>query len=270
METAVINKISGAARVKADYAKGSTARCLVYSMLAGAYVGIGITLIMTLGAQISGNEYTAGLTKLVMGSCVGLALSMCIMCGSDLYTGNTMTLGLGAMTGRVTWREAFRVWGINIIGNLAGAFVVAGIMRMTGLLNGEEFGTFCVSLSATKMSLTPVQAFFRAILCNFCVGVAAWCAQKLQSESAKLIMIWWALFAFIGIGLEHSVANMTLLMLGLFSPYAAENAVVGWGGFVYNLVPVIIGNWIGGVVLFALPYYYCSTTRAEQSGRDND
>ena len=217
METAVIEKISNVARVKADYAKSSFLKCFVYSMFAGAYIGIGITLIFTLGAQISGSEYTVGLTKLVMGASFGLALSMCIMCGSDLFTGNNLLMGVGAMTRRVSWLEAFHVWGINLIGNLAGSLLVAWIIKMSGLLNNEQFGTFVVTMSANKISPGFIPLFFRGVLCNVCVCVAVWCGQKLQSEAAKLIMIWWGLFAFIGIGLEHSIANMTLLALGIFS-----------------------------------------------------
>ena len=258
METTVIEKISNVARVKADYAKSSFLKCFVYSMFAGAYIGIGITLIFTLGAQISGSEYTVGLTKLVMGASFGLALSMCIMCGSDLFTGNNLLMGVGAMTRRVSWPEAFHVWGINLIGNLAGSLLVAWIIKMSGLLNNEQFGTFVVTMSANKISPGFIPLFFRGALCNVCVCVAVWCGQKLQSEAARLIIIWWGLFAFIGIGLEHSIANMTLLALGIFSPYASTNDLVNWGGYFSNLVPVILGNFFGGVILFALPYYFCS------------
>mgnify|MGYP002604849316 FL=1 len=182
METAVIEKISNVARVKADYAKSSFLKCFVYSMFAGAYIGIGITLIFTLGAQISGSEYTVGLTKLVMGASFGLALSMCIMCGSDLFTGNNLLMGVGAMTRRVSWLEAFHVWGINLIGNLAGSLLVAWIITMSGLLNNEQFGTFVVTMSANKISPGFIPLFFRGALCNVCVCVAVWCGQKLQSE----------------------------------------------------------------------------------------
>lgn len=129
---------------------------------------------------------------------------------------------------------------------------------MSGLLNNEQFGTFVVTMSANKISPGFIPLFFRGALCNVCVCVAVWCGQKLQSEAAKLIMIWWGLFAFIGIGLEHSIANMTLLALGIFSPYASTNDLVNWGGYFSNLVPVILGNFFGGVILFALPYYFCS------------
>lgn len=261
MEVAVIEKISGVARTKVDYAKNSLLRCFVYSMFAGAYIGIGITLIFTLGAQVSGNEYTAGFTKLVMGASFGLALSMCIMCGSDLFTGNNMLLGVGAFKKKITWLEACYVWIINLFGNLAGSLVVAFIVKFGGLLNNEQFGTFVVNMSANKISPSFMELFFRGALCNVCVCVAVWCGQKLQSEAAKLIMIWWGLFAFIGIGLEHSIANMTLLALGVLSPFASGNELVTWSGYVSNLIPVVLGNMFGGIVLFSLPYYFCSTSK---------
>lgn len=261
METAVIEKISNVAKVKADYAKSSFLRCFVYSMFAGAFIGIGIALIFTLGAQISGSEYTAGLTKLVMGASFGLALSMCIMCGSDLFTGNNLLMSVGAMSKKISWLQACHVWVINLFGNLAGSLVVAFIMKLSGLLNNEQFGKFVVNMSANKINPSFVELFFRGALCNVCVCVAVWCGQKLTSEAAKLIMIWWGLFAFIGIGLEHSIANMTLLAMGVLSPFASTNPVVTWGGYVSNLVPVVLGNMFGGIVLFALPYYFCSTKK---------
>ncbi len=258
MENATLAKICNVAKVKTDFAKNNPIRCFVYSMFAGAYIGIGITLIFTLGAQISGNEYSAGFTKLVMGAAFGLALSMCIMCGSDLFTGNNLLIGAGAIRGKVSWFSACRAWAINLAGNLAGSLLVAFIVKMAGLLKNEQFGNFVVTMSANKINPSFVELFFRGALCNVCVCVAVWCGQKLTSESAKLIMIWWGLFAFISIGLEHSIANMTLLALGIFSPYASASEVVNWGGYVSNLIPVILGNMFGGIVLFALPYCFCS------------
>lgn len=264
MENSTLEKICKVAKTKTEFAKSSPLRCFVYSMFAGAYIGIGITLIFTLGAQISGSEYTAGLTKLVMGASFGLALSMCIMCGSDLFTGNNLLIGAGAIRKVVTWGSACRAWAINLIGNLAGSLLVALLVKLSGLLNNEQFGNFVVTMSANKISPSFLELFFRGALCNVCVCVAVWCGQKLQSESAKLIMIWWGLFAFIGIGLEHSVANMTLLALGIFSPYASANELVTWSGYVSNLIPVILGNMFGGIVLFALPYCFCSKTAKEE------
>lgn len=258
MENSTLDKICNVAKTKTEFAKNNPFRCFVYSMFAGAYIGIGITLIFTLGAQVSGNEYTAGFTKLVMGASFGLALSMCIMCGSDLFTGNNLLIGAGAIRKTVTWLSACRAWAINLVGNLAGSLLVACLVKLSGLLNNEQFGNFVVTMSANKISPTFMELFFRGALCNVCVCVAVWCGQKLQSESAKLIMIWWGLFAFISIGLEHSIANMTLLALGILSPYASANELVTWGGYVSNLIPVILGNMFGGIVLFALPYCFCS------------
>lgn len=256
MESATINKIGELAKTKVELAKTSFIKCFVYSMFAGAFIGIGIALILSIGAPIAGSEYLGGLTKLVMGGSFGIALSLVVMCGCDLFTGNTLFLTIGGLQKTIKWTEVLYVWCINILGNLCGSLLIAYLMKLTGLLDGEVLGKFVVTMSAGKIAPPVSNLISRGILCNVCVCLALWCAQKLQSESGKLIMIWWCLFAFIGIGLEHSVANMTLLAMGIFSPYATET--VTWIGYASNLIPVIIGNIIGGAALVALPYWFIS------------
>ncbi|ADZ82041.1 formate/nitrite transporter family protein [Cellulosilyticum lentocellum] len=256
MELVTINKIANLAKVKVDFAKESFIKCFIYSMFAGAFIGLGISLIFSIGAPIANSEYLGGLTKLVMGASFGIALSLVVMCGCDLFTGNTLFLTVGGLQKTVKWREVIYVWCVNILGNLCGSLLIAYLMKLTGLLDGEVFGKFVVTMSAGKIAPSFSALVFRGVLCNICVCLSLWCAQKLQSESGKLIMIWWCLFAFIGIGLEHSVANMTLLALGIFSPYATET--VNWGGYLSNLIPVIIGNILGGAIFVALPYWFVS------------
>lgn len=263
MEIQVVEKFAALAETKAAYTRQNLGRAFVYAMLAGAYIGIGICLIFTLGAQLSAGEATAGLTRLVMGAGFGVALSLCIMCGSDLFTGNHLIMGLGAMTRRVRWADSCYVWGVNLLGNLAGSLLLAWMIQRCGLLDNETLGGFIVRASAAKINAGFMPLLFRGILCNVCVCAAVWCSQRLSSETAKLVMVWWCLFAFIGIGLEHSVANMTLLALGIFSPYAAAGEGVNWLGYLRNLAPVILGNMLGGIVFFALPYYYCSKSKGK-------
>ena len=105
------------------------------------------------------------------------------------------------------------------------------------------------------MSVSFVPLLLRAILCNILVCLAVWCAGKCRSESAKLIMIFWCLFAFITSGFEHSIANMTLLTIGLLEP---AGQAVSIGGYFYNLAVVTVGNMIGGIVFVALPYFAAS------------
>ena len=106
-----------------------------------------------------------------------------------------------------------------------------------------------------KMSAGFVPLLMRGILCNMLVCLAVWCGTKCQSESGKLIMIFWCLFAFITTGFEHSVANMTLLSVAMLNP---AGAAVTWSGYWFNLGVVTLGNMIGGIVLVAVPYFAAS------------
>ena len=125
---------------------------------------------------------------------------------------------------------------------------------MAGLANGPV-GEFIAKTSATKMSLPASDLFFRGILCNMLVCLAVWCSFKCKEETSKLIMIFWCLFVFITAGFEHSVANMTLLTIGLLSP---AGAAVSIGGYAYNIIMVTLGNMVGGIVFMAIPYYIIS------------
>jgi nitrite transporter NirC len=98
----------------------------------------------------------------------------------------------------------------------------------------------------------------RGLLCNWLVCLAVWCAARTQSETARLVMIFWCLFAFIGAGFEHSVANMTLLGIGLFLPHAAP---VTWTGFAWNLAAVTLGNVVGGACFVAGLYWLASPVK---------
>lgn len=93
----------------------------------------------------------------------------------------------------------------------------------------------------------------RGILCNTLVCLAVWCSMKLKEEVAKLVMIFWCLFAFITSGFEHSVANMTLLSVSLFIPHPET---VSWAGLAANLIPVTLGNMVVGILFVGIAYWY--------------
>ena len=113
-------------------------------------------------------------------------------------------------------------------------------------------------VASDKMNTPFVELLIRGILCNILVCLAAWCACKLKEETAKLIMIFWCLFAFITSGFEHSVANMTLLSLSLMVPHPET---VSLAGLAANLVPVSIGNIIGGAVFVGAAYWFANTEK---------
>jgi nitrite transporter NirC len=124
------------------------------------------------------------------------------------------------------------------------------MFKGTGLTEGAT-GEVIAAASATKMGLDFVPLLFRGVLCNILVCLAIWCSFRIKSESGKLIMIFWCLFAFITTGFEHSIANMTLLTVSLLSPLEAS---VSLGGYFYNILVATLGNMLGAIICLAIPY----------------
>lgn len=240
-------KVSDGAVSKVAFLKKDPLAYFVISMLAGAYIGIGVLLAFTSGGLLTGLPYA----RIVMGLTFGVALSLVVMAGAELFTGNNLAMAAGLLDKKVTWKDALKLWCICWIGNLAGGMLLGGIYSMTGLAAGPV-GEFMVSAAAAKMGAGAAALFARGILCNFLVCLAVWCAGRATSDSGKLIMIFWCLFAFITTGFEHSIANMTLFTVALLQPV---HEAVSAGGFIYNLAIVTLGNIAGGALFVAVPYY---------------
>lgn len=237
--------------VKAADAKGelyqSKLRFFVASILAGAYVGFGILLIFT----ISGLLVDSSFNKIVMGASFGVALSLVIMAGSELFTGNNFIMTIGSLNKTTKLSDTLGSWLVCYIGNLTGALIVALLFVYAGLGGETPAGTALESAAIAKASIPALQLIFRGILCNIMVCLAVLCSIKLENEVAKLIMIWWCLFVFITAGFEHSIANMTVYFVAIFSGSANVTGLM----MMYNLFFVTIGNMIGGILLGAAYYY---------------
>ncbi len=238
---------------KMDFYKNNTLGFFVSSMLAGMFVGLGILLIFTISGQLAGQPYT----KLIMGATFGIALSLVIMAGSDLFTGNNLIISGGLFKKELDLVDSINFWLVCYIGNFVGSLLVAGLFLATDLNNGATANAFATVTDA-KTNIPLIPLFFRSILCNILVCLAVWCSLKLKSESGKLIMIWWCLLAFITTGFEHSIANMTVLTIGLFEP---GNYDITIAGYFYNIIVVTLGNMIGGIFFVSLPYYLISKNK---------
>ncbi|GAA0225381.1 nitrite transporter NirC [Castellaniella daejeonensis] len=216
-------------------------------MLAGAYIGLGIILILSLG-----NHIPANVRPLVMGATFGIALILVVIAGAELFTGHTMVMALRRYRGQGSWAEAFSVLGVSWIGNLCGAAVLAGLFVMGGgggLLDDPQ--GLLMTVASHKMNGTAASLFARAVLCNWLVCLAVWMSARVSSDSARCIVIFWCLMAFIASGYEHSVANMTLLLLALIGNHPET---VSLGGMAWNLAWVTLGNIVGGAVFVAGAY----------------
>lgn len=239
--------VSKAATGKVALLKRNPLGYFVLAVLAGMYIGFGILLIFSIGSMLNGQPYA----KIVMGVSFGIALSLVVIAGAELFTGNNLVIASGMMKKTITIGEGCKLWIVCYLGNLVGSLILAVLFHLSGLENGEV-GVFIATVTLGKMTVPVVALFVRGILCNILVCLAVWCGFRCKSESGKLIMVFWCLFAFITTGFEHSVANMTLLTAALLNP--CEQAV-SIGGYVYNLVIVTLGNMVGGILFVAVPYF---------------
>lgn len=227
------------------------------SALAGAYIGFGILLSFTVGGTLG----PIPMNKIAMGLSFGVALSLVIIAGAELFTGNAMVLFNGWRRKTVTLTDVIRLWIVCYIGNLVGAVILSFIFYgAAGTAGGV--GQALATAAATKMSLPPLVLFLRGILCNVLVCLAVWCGFRCKSDSGKLIMTFWCLYAFFTCGFEHSVANMTVLTLGLLNPAGMAVSLAGFG---YNLLWVTLGNLVGAVVFLAIPYGIAAAKKQAQS-----
>lgn len=201
-----------------------------------------------------GRDAAGALRGVVMAWAFGIALGLVIVAGSELFTGNAMIMGVGAIEGRRSWTALEKVWAWSWIGNLLGSLLVAGMAGRGGVFPDPSL---VYAVAETKMALSSLELFIRAVFCNWLVVLAVGCNFRLENTIAKLVMIRWCLLAFIGTGFERGVANVTVLSLANFLRITTGRvapAAVDWGGMVYNISIVTLGNTFAGIVMMGAAY----------------
>ena len=250
MHNETLEKLTIAAKNKVNLLNSSRLKYIVSSAFAGLYVGIGILLIFTIGGLLT--SANSPMTKIMMGVSFAIALSLVVMTGSELFTGNNMVMTAGTLNKGTSTKDLLRVWAYSFVGNLLGSLLVAGLFVGTGLVNKGSVMEFFATTSLAKASLPFMDLFFRGVLCNILVCVAVMCSFRTNDDTAKLIIIFMCLFAFITSGFEHSVANMTIFGVALFSS-AIKGATLM--GAIYNLFVVTLGNIAGGALVMGAGAY---------------
>ncbi|WP_059052330.1 formate/nitrite transporter family protein [Paenibacillus senegalimassiliensis] len=246
-----------AAVKKKDKMNESLPRYFVSAMLAGAYVGLAIILIFSIGAPLAAEK--SPYQMMLMGMSFGLALTLVVFAGSELFTGNNMFFTISTLARRTTVRDTAKNWSLVFLGNLAGAVLLCLLIVGSGLFKSVTPEHLLFAASTKKMTAPVMELFFRGILCNWLVCLALWMANRTKEDIAKLVLLWWCLYAFIASGYEHSVANMTLLSLSLLLPNHPETITLA--GWAHNMVPVTLGNMVGGAVFVGMAYWFVSPLR---------
>ncbi len=256
MFSKTIQNFAEIARAKAEISRTRPFSFLISSAMAGAYVGVGIILIFGLGQAAEPSW-----RSLVMGTSFGIALTLVIFAGSELFTGHTMFMTLGVLKRTTDATSLGRTWALSWVGNLIGSVLLAVVFKLGGggaiLKQGADL---IYTVAAAKMSAPALQLVARAALCNWLVCLAIWTSARTTSDAAKCILIFWCLFAFIASGFEHSVANMTVFSLALLGNHPANVTIAGMA---YNLFWVTIGNIIGGAVFVGLGYWLADGDEAK-------
>ena len=222
---------------------------LILAVKAGAFVGAGILLIFSVGQGADPST-----RPIVMGASFGIALTLVVFAGAELFTGHTMYMTHGLLAKSTAWSDVLRCWFVSWVGNLIGAilltllFVVGG----GGLILGAGEDALLYKVAAKKMHGTELELFAKAILCNWLVCLALWCSARAKDDVTKCIVIFWCLYAFIAAGFEHSVANMTVFSLALLSDHPDS---ITLAGAVQNLTYVTLGNAFAGAGIMGYGYW---------------
>jgi nitrite transporter NirC len=228
-------------------------RYLLSSALAGAYVGFAIVLLVSVSAPLAASGSPAA--KLVQAAVFGLALTLVVFAGAELFTGNAMVMLQGWWAKAVRPGQVALVWVASLVGNVVGSLLLALVVHAGGSLAGPG-ASLVATITATKDAAAGPQLFWRAVLCNALVCLALWMAARTRSDGAKLAVLWWALLGFIGAGFEHSIANVTTFALG------ALEGSIGWGALARNLAWTLPGNVVGGGLVVGLGYAWMSSKRS--------
>lgn len=230
---------------------------LMLSLLAGAFIGLGALFCVVVRSDPS---LGFAARQVLSGVTFSLGLILVVVAGAELFTGNNL-LAMAWADGKISTLELLRNWAVVCCGNFIGA---AGLALLVFLSRHPEMNNGLVaqeylSIAATKVALPFWTAFFRGVLCNVLVCMAVWMAFAGRSVIDKAVAIIFPIAAFVASGFEHSIANMFFIPLAMllqsFGNSGAVAASITWGGFIGNLIPVILGNIVGGSLLVGLVYH---------------
>ena len=267
-----------AARVeKAGIIKGNldVISTFTLAVLAGAFIAFGAVLYTYV---IHDSQLSIGLTKLIGGLVFCLGLILVIIAGAELFTGNSLIV-MAYVSRKVTLEQLLRNWVIVFIGNLVGSLAIVFFIWLSRQWTSADsaVGVKALMIANSKVNLAFWQAFSKVILCNILVCLAVWLCFSGRSVTDKILAIIFPITAFVALGFEHSVANMYFVPAGLLikqNPQvleAAQNALgqapdlsrLTISGFlIHNLLPVSIGNIIGGGFLIAVIYWFVYLRRS--------
>ena len=236
----------------------------VLGILAGAYIGFGGLLSTTVTFDAAA-KWGIGFSKILAGGAFSVGLMLVVIAGAELFTGNNLMVS-SVMMREITLGTMSKRWAVVYLANFIGSIFLALLFYYSGLWKTGDgaLGAAAVKIAYNKVALSFGEALWRGIGCNWLVCLAVWMALAARQIIGKIFAIFFPIMAFVAIGFEHSVANMYFIPTGILLMNGAgftnvpgvDPNVLGWVNFLWrNLLPVTIGNIIGGVVFVGMSYW---------------
>lgn len=253
----------GAAKAQLDAVK-----LIALAVLAGAFIALGAAFSTVVATGAGALPYGVG--RLLAGLAFSLGLILVVVGGAELFTGNNLMVMAWASR-RISGAALLRAWALVYVGNMIGGIGTAVLVFLSGHYRGDggAIGATALSIAAAKVALDPVQAFFLGVLCNVLVCLAVWLCLGARSTTDRILAIVPPITAFVAAGFEHSVANMYFIPVALLIKWGAPDAfwaaaslaptqftALDLWGFVRNLLPVTLGNMVGGAGLVGAVYWF--------------
>lgn len=267
--------VCNAGKTKAEMAFG---KLFLLGILAGVYIGFGANLATKIGSMDAAPGSAGG--QFLFGAVFSVGLMLVVIAGAELFTGNNMACMASAMNGQASWGGLLYNWVVVWIANFVGSVFLVYIIywggywgqvdAATGAMAMSAMGAKALAIAKGKLTLTWGQAFCRAICCNWLVCLAVWMAFASKDIVGKIFAIFFPIMAFVSSGFEHSVANMFFIPMGItiaqgapaaaaaslkMDPAAVANMFNYSTFMMKNLIPVTLGNIVGGGILVGFYYW---------------
>lgn len=246
-----LDAFASAAVAKYDKAKNSPLQYFMGAVIAGFFIVVATVLSNVTAAVFYEKSPEVG--KFLGAFLFSIAIVLIVFVGGELFTGNNMTMAMGVYNKKVTWGMAFKVWVYSYIGNFVGAFVLGGLVVMSGCAKGI-LTDYYAAIIPGKLELDPLTLFIRGILCNYLVCLAVFVGKKMETEIGKLVVMFCIITAFVITGFEHCIANM-----GTFTIAGFLLGGLPVKELIMSFVFVTLGNIVGGVFLLAWPFKFVSS-----------
>ena len=223
------------------------------SILGGCYVGFGGLISLMIAGNLGGiSGASPGVAKMAFAALFPVNLLLIVSTQGQLFTGNSATVAAAKFEGFVSWKDLISNWALSLAGNVAGCAIFAAATMIAQFLNPGA-AALCLSTATAKCSAGLIPTVMRAIMCNWMVSMAVFLSGAANDLTGKLVGCWFPISTFVGIGLEHSIANLFILPLALM----VGGTGLSLADIIFkNLIPVVIGNGIAGALIVAASYSY--------------